>query len=899
MLRTYHGHSGIDCHGGTYIFFKDNYIYECLIGIISQASDRVDYATAVLDNIYIERNIIENDGNALSRSHYFIAVWAENVLLRATHCYIRDNNCSYTTRPSSEKGAFGVVIYNVDSVIIERNKIYKGPTGDSGGGIGMSSSGLSKDVIIRDNWIDKWYPCIYTSGSQLDGDLTIYNNITVSHGYAIYSHTGTFASGVDFTIYNNSFFSISASLTEYVLSFAKNTIGSGASVKLKNNIIGYISPIVGESYYISSPPTITGTFECDYNLYWNASNSSPFLYNGQGRNWTYWTSVLGYDVNGLINTDPFFKNSSGSYSKDLDFDLQSSSPSINKGLGVGLTTDYAGNPISGLPDIGAFETQPAPDILTPTLIGSVIENATPSILELTYSIALANIVPAASAFVVNVNSSARTISSATISGTKVLLTLASPIAYGDIVTVAYTKPSTNPLQTSVGSKVVSFTAQTIINKVAPPTPAPAVSVYVSAAIENAAPTKLEITYNLALANIVPAASAFTVTVNSIARTISSVAVSGTKVTLTLSRAVAHGDIVTVAYSKPPTNPLQTSDGGQILNITAQSVSNRVNAINNAPVVVVSSPQSSYSGFVSEINASGSYDPDQDPLTFTWSSPGIALSSTSGATIKYLSPLVSEPTKVEFTLKVSDGKTLQSKTIPVDIQPYKPELEAAEVLNVEASEYYSNNYPYNVIDGNIGTIWSVNGIYQWLILELKELFTIQNVKIAFQYGQKKESYFDVLGSNDKEIWEPILNKSSSCNFSGDLQVFDFPPSKADKEFKYIKLIGLGNPTDSWNYISEVKIFGYSHKNPSFYNNLAVKIYPNPASSIINLRIDDPTLLIDFIKIINLIGEIVFQDNLDPEIKEFQFSLNLQNGLYIVQMGSNDLTMFTQKLIVTVK
>ena len=83
----------------------------------------------------------------------------------------------------------------------------------------------------------------------------------------------------------------------------------------------------------------------------------------------------------------------------------------------------------------------------PVYVSSVIENATPSRLEMTYNLTLANIVPAASAFTVTVNSSTRSVTSVAISGTKVLLTLASPVVYGDAVTIAYTKPTTNQLQT--------------------------------------------------------------------------------------------------------------------------------------------------------------------------------------------------------------------------------------------------------------------------------------------------------------------------------------------------------------------------------------------------------------------------------------------------------------------
>ena len=64
-----------------------------------------------------------------------------------------------------------------------------------------------------------------------------------------------------------------------------------------------------------------------------------------------------------------------------------------------------------------------------------------------------------------VNSSARSVSAVAISGTKVLLTLASPVVYGDAVTVAYTKPSTNPLQTAAGGQAASLTAQNVTNNV--------------------------------------------------------------------------------------------------------------------------------------------------------------------------------------------------------------------------------------------------------------------------------------------------------------------------------------------------------------------------------------------------------------------------------------------------
>jgi hypothetical protein len=84
-------------------------------------------------------------------------------------------------------------------------------------------------------------------------------------------------------------------------------------------------------------------------------------------------------------------------------------------------------------------------------------------------------------------------------------------------------------------------------------------------------------FNLSLANIIPAISSFKVSVNSVIRSVSSAAVSGTKVSLVLAAPVKYGDLVTVSYTKPATNPLQTSAGGIAQNIAATTVTNKLEA----------------------------------------------------------------------------------------------------------------------------------------------------------------------------------------------------------------------------------------------------------------------------------------------------------------------------------
>jgi uncharacterized repeat protein (TIGR02059 family) len=651
-------------------------------------------------------------------------------------------------------------------------------------------------------------------------------------------------------------------------------VSSFSAQSVKNNLVQSSVPVYVSSSIENATPT---KLDIIYNMSLASVVPSPSAFivivNSGTRNISS-VAVSGTKVTlTLASAVAFSEVVTVAYTKPASNPLQSTSGGQVASMSAKSVTNKVGAP-------------------APLYTGSAIENATPSRIDMTYSLSLANIIPSASSYSVKVNSVARAVSSVTISGTKVVLTLTSPVAYGDVVSVAYTKPSVNPVQSTAGGQAASLSAQSVTNKLLPPVPA-----FVSASIENATPSRIDITYNLTLSNVVPAAASFTVNVNSVARTVASVAISGTKVLLTLSSAVVYGDVVTVAYTKPASNPLKTAAGGEAVSFTAKSVSNKVGIVNTPPVIVISYNTTVYSGFVSELDASGSYDSNKDNLSFSWVIPNnIPVSSTTGSKIQFLSPVVTETQRVEFKLNISDGMVTQTKSVPVDILPYEPGLDVAEVVSVEASSYLSPNYPYNILDGNIGTMWSVNGDNQWLVLELKEPFSVQHIKLAFQTGQKKESYFDILGSEDNVNWESIMIKSNSCSFSGNLQVFDFPPSKTGKEFRYIKLVGHCNSIDTWNYISEFRIFGYTHNNPSSYENQLIKVYPNPAQAYINVKIEDATIMPDFIRIISLSGKILVENKIDPGVSQFQMPIDLMKGIYVVQVGEGKMTIFSQKLIV---
>jgi uncharacterized repeat protein (TIGR02059 family) len=841
------------------------------------------------DNSTIQNNIVENTGYAgiyFSGNNSIVS----NNLVNKFNLVKNDGGGIYTYT-GNESAKSGLKVTN--NIVINGTGFGEGLPDQAFTADGIYMDDRTRNVVITGNTVAH----CSTSGIFLHNshEIEVSNNTLFDNG----SGNSDYGSQILFvhdnyspddpirniTLNNNIFFA--KTLAQNVLSFCTNA---------------------------SDIPSLGTT---DYNCYAKPIDNSYIARTWEGgwystatnRSLSNWQSYLGQDRNSY--SSPISINNIDKIRFEYNASNSNKTVSLDGSYIDAKGAKYSGT-ITLLPftsSVLMVDPNPSAPPATPVYISSAIENISPSVIELTYNLTLANIVPAASAFTVQVNSVARSVTSVSVSGTKVLLTLSSPVAYGNTVTVSYTAPSSSQLQTSAGGLAASVSAQSVTNRINAPSPTP---VFSGAAVENAAPSVIEMTYSLALASIVPAVSAFTVLVNSAARSISSASVSGTKVLLTLVAPVVYGDNVTVAYTKPASNPLQTSEGGQASSISAQTVSNKVNAVvtppvvvpppavvpNTPPVAVVNYVNGTYSGFIGELNASGSYDADKDNLSFTWKVPNnISVSATNSSVIEFLAPIVDIKQTYEFTLTVSDGKAAQSKTIPVEILPYKPGLETAEVISIEAGDYQTPYLPYNAIDGNIGTMWSAIGGDQWIILELKGYFNIQHIKVAFQPGQKKESYFDVLGSNDKENWEPILTKSKSCAFSGDLQVFEFPPSKTEKEFRYVKLVGQGNSLDSWNYISELRIFGYKHKNPSNYEDLIVKIYPNPAREMVNILIDEPTFNPDFIKIVSLTGKVLYNGKVDPGIRQLQVPVDFSQGVYIVQMGIGEMTVFTQKLVVS--
>jgi len=232
--------------------------------------------------------------------------------------------------------------------------------------------------------------------------------------------------------------------------------GVHSNIFIRNNIIKGFSqyPII-LNYGLAGS---SSNFNIQNNLYW--MNSSGNIVRKSGVS----TTITGSDV---APANPLFISST-------DFHLQTGSPAIGKGLTItGMINDLSGNTIKNPPSLGAFEngsSTATTSTAIPVIQTSVVENAAASVLVLTYDLSLeSSKIPAATSFSLTVNGSSRPVSAVGITSNKVQLTLSAAIKFGDVITVSYTKPATNPLQTPTGGIAVSFVAKATTNNLVAPT----------------------------------------------------------------------------------------------------------------------------------------------------------------------------------------------------------------------------------------------------------------------------------------------------------------------------------------------------------------------------------------------------------------------------------------------
>ena len=221
-----------------------------------------------------------------------------------------------------------------------------------------------------------------------------------------------------------------------------------------------------------------------------------------------------------------------------------------------------------------------PDTTSPSFTSATTSSDGSKVI-LDYDEALSPTTASSANFDVTVDSSAASISSVSTSGSTIELTLASAIAHGQSVTVAYTDPTSSDdadaTQDTSGNDAVTLSSVAVTNNVtAPDTTAPT---FKSAATSSDG-NKIILDYDEALLSTTATTSDFVVTVGGSEVAIPRAA-SGSTVEITLASAIKAGEAVTVAYIDPTSgndaNAIQDEAGNDVVTLSGAVVTNNSTA----------------------------------------------------------------------------------------------------------------------------------------------------------------------------------------------------------------------------------------------------------------------------------------------------------------------------------
>ena len=238
-----------------------------------------------------------------------------------------------------------IQIHTGDDLLIEHNEI---DTPEHGIYIlGANTAGnYAGEYTIRYNYIhDSRDDCLWISGPTATeaGSIVAYNicqNSLNDNGFQFQANGtdsyGTIVNNVIDTTYNAAIY--------FVFGCSNTTF--------KNNIVrnyGTSGTANEEAVKLFTGTTTYGAgSDFDNNIYYKAGDSTPFWENTLGsRTLAQWRGDMTAEAASL-SADPLFVSTS-------DFRLQAGSPAINAGIDVGLTQDFTGRFLVGLPDIGAYE----------------------------------------------------------------------------------------------------------------------------------------------------------------------------------------------------------------------------------------------------------------------------------------------------------------------------------------------------------------------------------------------------------------------------------------------------------------------------------------------------------------------------------------------------------------
>lgn len=155
----------------------------------------------------------------------------------------------------------------------------------------------------------------------------------------------------------------------------------------------------------------------------------------------------------------------------------------------------------------------------------------------------------------------------------------------------------------------------------------------------------------------------------------------------------------------------------------------------------------------------------------------------------------------------------------------------DCVPVTASAAQTGNEASNVLDNNLNTRWSAEGIGQTLTFCLANPTLINSVEIAFHLGDSRTSLLDIQSSNDGVTFTNLSTNISSSGTTLNKELFMFTPTTA----KYFRIVAKGNSSNNWNSYNEVE---FKFTQPLVNHNLSIsnltRTNATPCGNVISLN-----------------------------------------------------------------
>jgi hypothetical protein len=230
-------------------------------------------------------------------------------------------------------------------------------------GESVGATGNVTNWIVRYNNFRQTYDCNVTwqntgDGKRADGIWVYYNILGLAHYNLEFGWNGAGSSMSNIYVYNNAMYDAGAEWsadqrpdepvqTQDAHIKCWNSPANGTNINIKNNImVGGVSQLL----YFGDWTQWSSILDMDHNLYYDKPASFANVSGIPYATFASWQTVSGKDAASLY-ADPLMVSVA-----NRDFHLAPSSPARAAGADVGLSVDFAGNPVHVQdPDIGVYE----------------------------------------------------------------------------------------------------------------------------------------------------------------------------------------------------------------------------------------------------------------------------------------------------------------------------------------------------------------------------------------------------------------------------------------------------------------------------------------------------------------------------------------------------------------